>query len=211
MKNLLIIGARGYGREIYGLAHNSIGHGTEFVIKGFLDDKKDALDGYKGYAPIVGDVENYQIQENDMFVCALGDVKYKKKYVALVQAKGGHFINLIHNTASIGRNTVLGEGCILSRYVNISCDVVIGDFVTFQAFVCIGHDAHIGNFCHLNTYAFMGGFSKLGNMVTLHTGAILHPKIEAEDNSTIGAASVAIRKVKKGATVYGNPAVVLKF
>ena len=35
MKNLLIIGARGFGREIYNLALESIGYGTEFTIKGF--------------------------------------------------------------------------------------------------------------------------------------------------------------------------------
>lgn len=53
MKNLLIIGARGFGREIYNLALESIGYGTEFTIKGFLDDKKEVLDGYDGYPSII--------------------------------------------------------------------------------------------------------------------------------------------------------------
>ena len=45
MKHLLIIGARGFGREVYDLAMDCIEAGAEFDIKGFLDDKKDALDG----------------------------------------------------------------------------------------------------------------------------------------------------------------------
>lgn len=61
MKNLLIIGARGFGREIYNLALESIGYGTEFTIKGFLDDKKEALDGYDGYPSIISSVENYAV------------------------------------------------------------------------------------------------------------------------------------------------------
>ena len=46
MKNLLIIGARGYGREIYNFAIDSKGYGTEFTVKGYLDDKVSALDGF---------------------------------------------------------------------------------------------------------------------------------------------------------------------
>lgn len=52
MKHLLIIGARGFGREIYNLAINSIGYQEEFDIKGYLDNKLDALCDYKNYPPI---------------------------------------------------------------------------------------------------------------------------------------------------------------
>ena len=47
MKHLLIIGARGFGREIYNLAINSIGYQEEFDIKGYLDNKLEALCNYK--------------------------------------------------------------------------------------------------------------------------------------------------------------------
>lgn len=211
MKQLLIIGARGHGREVYNLAHNCIGYGTDFIIKGFLDDKSDALDNFPGYAPILDSVEHYQIQKDDVFICALGDVKYKKKYAEIILAKGGEFINLIHETASISRNAILGKGCIVSRYVAIGCDVRIGDFATFLVFTVVGHDARIGNFCQLDTYSFMGGFSEIGNMVTIHTKGVILPKVIVEDNVTIGASSVVIKRVKAGITVYGNPAKKLEY
>ena len=34
MKHLLIIGARGFGREVYNYAIDSVGYGEEFGIKG---------------------------------------------------------------------------------------------------------------------------------------------------------------------------------
>lgn len=105
----------------------------------------------------------------------------------------------------------MGIGCIICRNVNISCDVTIADFVTFQPFVTIGHDAIIGSCCHLNTYSFMGGFSQLEDMVSLHTGAILLPHVKVEEGAVVGASSVAVRKVKSGTTVYGNPATLLKY
>ena len=70
MKQLLIIGARGFGREVYNLFLACKAAGLEMCCKGFLDDKKDALDGYKNYPPIISSVEDYIIQEDDVFICA---------------------------------------------------------------------------------------------------------------------------------------------
>jgi len=52
MPNLIIIGARGFGREIFNLAVDCIAAGANFTIKGYLDDKSDALQGYQNYPPI---------------------------------------------------------------------------------------------------------------------------------------------------------------
>ena len=70
MKHLIIIGARGWGREIFSLAMNCIGYQTEYDIKGFLDDKTNALDGLSGYPSIIDSVENYQIQPEDVMLLA---------------------------------------------------------------------------------------------------------------------------------------------
>ena len=72
MKNLIIIGARGFGREVSDLAQYCIGYKSEFVIKGFLDDDNEILDKFIGYPPIIDSVENYAIEENDIFICEIG-------------------------------------------------------------------------------------------------------------------------------------------
>ena len=66
MKHLLIIGARGFGREIYrSFIHTKPYIEKEIDVKGFLDDKADALDGLKGeWPPIIGAVETYEIQRD---------------------------------------------------------------------------------------------------------------------------------------------------
>jgi hypothetical protein len=61
MKELLIIGARGFGREVFSLAKQSIGYGESFEIKGFLDDNVNALDGFPNYPKIIASVEEYEI------------------------------------------------------------------------------------------------------------------------------------------------------
>ena len=211
MKKLVIVGARGFGREVYNTALESVGYGEEYTIKGFLDDKSDALEGYENYPPIIDSVENYAIEENDVFICALGDVHYKKKYVDIVLGKGGEFVNVIHNTAVIGRNTKIGKGCILSRNVQISCDCIIGDYVTMNFMAVVGHDAVIGNYSHLNSMSFMGGYSELEEFVTMNTSSILQPRKRMGKNSVAGAGSFVYRNVKANTTVVGNPAQELSF
>ena len=156
MKELLIIGARGWGREIFNMLPDCIGYQTEYQVKGYLDDKKDALDGMDGYPTIISSVEDYEIKPDDVFVCALGDAHWKKHYAEIILSNGGEFINVIHKSSAIGRNTTIGQGCIICDNVNISCDIKIGNFVTFQSYAVVGHDAKIGNYSHLGVRTFMG-------------------------------------------------------
>lgn len=206
MKDLLIIGARGFGREIFAAAQECIGFGTEFTIKGFLDDNPHALDTTPGYPPIIDSVEHYQPADNDVFVCALGDPKWQKHYAEIMLEKGGQFINLIHPTASIGKNTTLGAGCMIFKDVGISCDITLGDFVTCQSRAIMGHDVKIGNYCHFGSYSFLGGYAQVGDLTTVHPGAIILPHVKVGTQCVVGAGSVVIKKVKDGETVFGNPA-----
>lgn len=206
MKNLYIVGARGFGREVYTLATESIGFNTEFEIKGFLDDKTTALDGYEGYPNIISSVETFIPSRDDVFVIALGEVQYKKKYAEILISKGANFYTLIHKDAYISKNTIIGKGCIICAYSRISCDISIGDFNTFQPFSVVGHDVRIGNYCHFNTNSFMGGFVEIEDEVTLHTGAIILPHKKVGKRSIIGAGAVVLRNVKESNTMYGNPA-----
>lgn len=207
MRKLVIIGARGFGREIYNLATECEGYGKDFIVKGFLDDKDNVLDGYVGYPSILGPVETYNIQNDDIFICALGDVFYKRKYVQMILDRHGDFITLIHPNAYISKNVQIGKGSIICRNAVISCDIVIGDFVTIQPFSDLGHDVRIGDYCHLNTYAFIGGYAELGKMVTIHTGAIVLPHKKINDKAIVGVGSVVVKNVRNGITVFGLPAV----
>ncbi len=206
MNELLIIGARGFGREVYFAAIESLGFKKDYIVKGFLDDKADALADFPGYPPIIDSVEKYTPKENDVFICALGDVSQKAKYSKIILDKGGTFTNIIHKEAYISPNSRLGKGCIVLARTRISCDIKVGDFVTFQPFGMIGHDCRIGDNCHLNSHIFLGGGVTIENNVTIHTGAIIHPHKKVGEGATVGAGSFVGRNVKPHTTVFGMPA-----
>lgn len=206
MKNLIIIGARGYGRGVFDIASSMKSYGKSFIIKGFLDDNSDVLNEYPNYPPIISSVEDYIIEKDDMFICALGDVKYKRKYVNLILQKGGDFFTVIHPSVHIGNNTKIGKGCIIGYNVQIDCDVTIGDFVNIQTNAVIGHDSIIGDWAMIDCFAFTGGFVRIGEGVTLHTRATIVPKLEVGEYAVINACSLCIRKVKPNSVMLGNPA-----
>ncbi|MCC9073927.1 acetyltransferase [Flavobacterium sp. F-65] len=211
MKDLIIIGARGFGREVYDLSKQCSGYNTEYIIKGFLDDKSDALVDFENYPEIISSVEGYEIQEDDVFVCALGSVKWKKYYVELMLAKGAKFINLIHPSTILNTNAIIGSGLIAFMNSNISNDCVIEDFVTIQGYVGLGHDTKIGKWSHLNAYSFTGGFVILEEEVCLNTRATVLPNVIVRKGATIGASSLVIKNVKENTTVFGVPAKRLEF
>ena len=209
MKELIIIGARGFGRETYVLATECLDFGVKFTIKGFLDDKFDALDSYSGYPPILGAVETYEIKPNDIFICARGDVRFKEKYAQIILEKGGDFISLVHPTAFISHNVIVGKGCIICRNALVSCDVKVDDFVTVQSNAVLGHDSKIGKWSILDSFTFLGGGTVLGKSVTVHTGAKIAPRLIIKDAVVVGMGSAVIRNVETELTVVGVPARVL--
>lgn len=210
MKNLIIIGAGGYGREVHNLVPFCKGYGEEFIIKGFINDITNALDRFEGYAPIIGTIKDYIPQQDDVFICAIGDIAGRKKCIQLLLERNAEFINLIDKTAYLNRNTVIGIGCIIGENVRVSCDCKVGNFTILQEDCLVGHDSTIGDFCHFHSRAFIAGNVTIGNEVHVGPYALIHPRKKVGDGSTIGAGSFIIRNVHSGNTVYGNPAKVMK-
>lgn len=212
MKHLVIIGARGWGRESYTTFINSSSFEKgECDVKGFLDDKLDAFEGLKGdWPPIIGTAENYSVQEDDVFFCAMGDSHWRKYYVEMIKAKGGRFVNIIDRIAWVSPAATLGEGVYIGPLTMVSANVVIGDHVMIQAYSNIGHDVRIGDYVSIESYVFMGGCSTVGTLSTLHTKSSVIPHKTVGKECVVGFGSVVMRNVFDGVSVFGNPALKME-
>ena len=206
MKNLIIIGAGGMGRCVYCIAENSIGYGTEFTIKGFLDDNLKALDGFKGYEPVLSGITDYQPKEDDVFVCSIGEVATKVNICEALKKKGGKFITLVHTNAVIGKNSRIGEGTIIDEGVHIDPDVNIGTDCLLQAQAIIGHDSVIGNYARIDTQCSLVGGTIVKDRATIYTHAMISHNVTVGEDAVVGACSFVIKSVKPGISVFGVPA-----
>lgn len=206
MKNLIILGAGGMGRQLYHFACSCNEFGRDFLIKGFLDDNLNALDGYKNYPLIVGSIATYEIDQDDIFVNSIGNVQTKKKCIHAILERGGEFLTLIHPDAGVSQNVELGKGCIVAANAYIGVDSKIGDFSFIQNGAIIGHDVRIGAWTRIDCHVVCIAGVKIGNDVCIHTGAVINHNIKIADGACVGAGSFVIRNIRSAITVYGNPA-----
>lgn len=205
MKQLIIIGAGGMGRTLYDMARESIGFGTEYVIKGFIDDNTAALEGFENYPPMLGTISGYEPKEDEVFVCSIGGGS-RRKCMEEIIAKGGSFLTMIHKSARIGTNVVVGEGTVVGAFTTIGADAKVGKYNLIQSYTVIGHDSRIGDWNRIDTHVTLVGGTIVEDEADIHTSAMINHKVVIESNSRVAACSFVIRRVKSGTTVMGNPA-----
>ena len=201
MGKLVIVGARAMGRETYAYACEC---GME--VKGFLDSKVDALDGFNGYPPILDSAERYRPCDEDVFVVALGEPEYKLKYVQMIAEKGGKFASVVHPTAYVGKGVKIGTGCIICPNTTITNDSEIGDHVVINIGASVSHDNKIGNYSTVCPGARLAGRVRLGKAVFVGTGASIIPDVNLGDKVYVAAGAVVVCSVASG-RVMGVPAV----
>ena len=210
MKHLIIIGAGGYGREMFGAAREALGFGTAFDIKGYLDARADALADFAGYPPVVGSPETYVPEADDVFITALGSIASRRKCVEAIAARGGQFMAVIHRTAFIGPNVTVGEGSFVAPNAVLTADVKVGRHAAVFHCTSIGHDTVLEDFSHVYAQCSVGGSVRIGEGAVVYPGAVIVPRRTIGANAVVGAGSTVILNVKDGMTVFGSPAAPLK-
>ena len=209
MRHLIILGAGGMGRQVLSFAKSCKGYGKEYDIKGFLDDNLDAMKDFPDYPPVLGTIDNYQIEADDVFFNSIGDIKAKKLCIQKILDRGGDFLTLIHPTAQVSPDTRIGKGCMLGSYVGIGVETTIGDFCLLQSKCTIGHDVIVGDFARIDCNVVLIAGVNVGKDVCVHTSSVVNHDVKLGDGSTVGAMSFVIKDVKPGQTVFGNPAKII--
>ena len=206
MKNLIIIGAGNIGKIVYEYAKLTKHYQTEWNISGFLEFNTNLVAINTDNNRIIDTIDNYQIKDNDLFICSYANVEDRKRSVEIIKNRGGRFINIIHPTANILSTAVIGEGNIIGAFTTISVNAKIGNHVIIQDHCNIGHDCIIGDYSHIYVGNIICGVNTVEDCVTIYTGCTIYPKLKLETRSIIGAGSVVMRTVKECTTVMGNPA-----
>lgn len=209
MKCLVIIGAGEFGRELYWHAQLSKGYGTEFEIKGYIDDAEPENEKYqKIQKPLLGSIDGYKIEEEDIFICAIGTPTAREIVITKMTEKGARFINLIHNTSIIQGQVSIGKGVFIGPYTVVGDNVSIGDHVMLNTHSAIGHDAVVNRYACIMSYVDITGGCDIGEAAFLGSGCRMVPGTRIGSHSYVGIGSVILKRVGNGKKVFGNPAQV---
>lgn len=206
MKNLLIVGAGGWGRVVRQWALDIQNHARRWGTIKFLDDNQAALDSFGLREALNGDVETHSPLEDTEYACGIGDPAMKLKICQQLQQKGAIFTNIIHPSAIVTEHCQFGCGIVVSPFAAVVVNTSVDDFVTINAFSVVGHDAVIGKGCTLSAHCDVMANVQLAEQVFLGSGSRILPHIKVGCGAKVGAGAVVIRNVPTGATVFGNPA-----
>lgn len=211
MKNLVIIGAGGCGREVLQWAKDINELDPRWHIKGFIDDDLSALNGKKCSVNVLSKIDDYIIDPNDEFVCCIGNSMIRKSVIEKMEYKGATFVSIIHPKAIIADSCFLGKAIIIYPFALISDNTEIGDGCIINMHSSVAHDSVLGEYCTISAHCDVTGMCKLGNNVFMGSTAKIVPGQIIGNDAYICAGSTVMSKVRDGRKVLGNPAKIVTF
>jgi len=113
---------------------------------------------------------------------------------------------LIHPSAVLGINVMIGAGTLIQSGVSITTQVKIGYGCLININASIGHDVVIGDCSAVNPGATLSGNVRIGKSVLVGANATVLANVSIGDGARVGAGAVVTKDVKAGETVIGIPA-----
>lgn len=208
VKNISIIGAGGFAREVKQLIDEINLFNKIWNIEGFYDSRYTPGDLVNGI-PVLGGDDDALLSECENFVLAIGQPTTLKKLSSKFLASGKKFPNIIHPTAYTGNHeiNVLGIGNILTYSCYLTTNVNIGNFNIFNTRATIGHDVQIGSFNVFLPSVQISGNVSIGHENIFGMNSSVLEKKSVGSRNRIGAHSLLVTNLKNDQNVFGNPAV----
>lgn len=210
MKNIVIIGAGGVGREVSLIIEKINKLKATWNLIGFIDDNVNnwnkVINGY----PVIGGMDSLEKLPLDTYVViAIANYNAKKKIVNKIDNKF-KFATIIdpkvwiHDYMTIGEGTIIYEGAILTA------NIEVGNHVIISPKCGVGHDSIIKDYVSLLWNVNVSGNDVIEEGVMMGSGSTVIQGKRIEKGSTVGAGAVVIDDIDSYSTVVGVPAKVIK-
>ncbi|NLK22323.1 MAG: acetyltransferase [Epulopiscium sp.] len=210
MKDIVIIGAGGLGREVAQYIKDINKTNPTYRVLGFIDNDINKKGILHSDIPVLGDFDAldliYKTSEQLYGFCAVANPKIKKRLVNQMKEYNIKDINIIHPSAYITPEVKIGEGVLISPYCVLTTNITIGNHVHINPQCGIGHDTTIGDYTTLYWSVNISGNVDVECEVAIGSKAFIKQGLKIGKNSIIGAGTVVIKNVKEATTVAGVPA-----
>lgn len=199
MNRLIIIGASGHGKVVADIARLS-----GYTDIAFLDDAP-GLEVVSGY-PVLGVVSTFFAYLQDDFFVAIGNSDSRRRIQDEIASSGARLVTLIHPSAVVAKDVVIGEGTAVMAGAVINPSVRIGRGCIVNTSASVDHDCVIGDFAHISVGAHLAGTVSIGYGTWVGIGAVVSNNISICSNCMIGAGAVVVKNINVGGKFYGIPA-----
>lgn len=210
MKDLYIIGAGGFGREVAWLVERINKVNPTWILKGFIDDNESLWGTIEGEYPVLGGCEYLNSLIDVYAVCAVGSAKIRKIIIDKLKNSDVKFATLIDPSVLLSKRVEIGEGSIICAGTIITVDIKIGNHVIINLDCTIGHDDVIEDFVTIYPSVNVSGNVLIGECSELGTGMQIIQGKKVAPNTIIGAGAVVVKDCAESGTYVGSPAKRIK-
>jgi sugar O-acyltransferase (sialic acid O-acetyltransferase NeuD family) len=207
---LFIIGAGGFGREVFGIIEALMRSGSVPHPTGFIDDAPSAADLSRVDvlgSSVIGSVDDL-IRQTEPFsaVLAIGSASARRTIAGRLSQSPVTYPVLVHPDTTVGRHVRLAEGVVVAAGSRLSTNIEVGRHVHIDQNAVVGHDCHLGDFSRLNPQACVSGEVLIGRGVLVGANATVLRGLAVGDDAIVGAGAVVTHFVRSSTTVKGVPA-----
>lgn len=208
MKDIVIIGAGGVGKETAWIIEQINDIKKEWNIVGFVDDNIEIHNSFINGYKVLGSVDYLLSIKKEIYViCAMANYKIKKMIVGKIGKSTNHkFANIIHPSVYIDRTIKIGNGSIIYPAVIMTTNITIGNHVIISPKTGIGHESIIEDYVSLLWNTNISGNDRLCEGCFIGSGATIIQNRIIGVGSIVGAGAVVIKDVNDDLTVIGCPA-----
>lgn len=214
MKNLYIIGAGGFGREVAWLTERINTVTLTWNIKGFIDDNESLwgckIDDYEVFGGCNW-LKEVALNEEIYVVCAIGNSAIRKKIICELKNSNIKFATLVDPSVLISNRVKVGEGSIICAGTIITMDIEIGNHVIINLNCTLGHDDIVRDYVTINPGVSISGNVEIGACSELGTGSQIIQGINVVGQTIVGAGAVVVKEITERGTYVGVPAKVIKY
>lgn len=202
-KDIYIIGASGFGREVAWLLEEL----SEWNIKGFIDDNESIQQKEINGIDIIGTVDFLlERKEPTNLVIAIGNPKVRSAiYEKLKFNNNLVFPNIISKDVRISNTIKLGIGNIICSHSILTVNINIGNFNHINLDCTIGHDVILNDFITIYPSVNISGNVEIGNCCEIGTGTQIIQGKSIVDNVIIGAGATIVKNIQENGVYVGVP------
>jgi sugar O-acyltransferase (sialic acid O-acetyltransferase NeuD family) len=205
MKQVIIIGASGFGGEIAWVLERMIAPSGGATVIGFCDDAPGKQSGVWRGRPLLGPVGAAACAAGAggevWFHVAVGSNAARERLTARAIACGWRPLTVCDPTALVAADARVGEGCYIGAGAVVSCGTRIGEGVIINHQATVGHDAVVDAFAQICPGARVSGGCHIGARALLGSNAVVIPGVSVGVDATVGATAAALRDVPGGGGV----------
>lgn len=213
MKDLIIFGAGGFGREVAWTVERINKVSPIWNLLGFMDGdaalQSTTINGY----PVLGNEDDVEKYPEAYFVIAVGASRIREMIVNRLRKVNPNikFGTVIDPSVELSDLVTIGEGSIICAHTIITVNISIGNHVIINLDCTIGHDAILHDFVTLYPSANVSGITDIGHAAELGTGMQIIQGKRIGDYSIVGAGAVVVKDIPEKCTAVGSPAKPIKF